>query len=345
MNFILYYLKRAYDVFVSPIKAFNNCKPYLKAGQYKIAPNYTVIFSDANSKIKTFSGSTEIKDEINDSRTILRRILSKRKYKLSNNNNVFNGSLLIISSSGKQYKILDTENRLVLTKYNQREQYIKCINNYNYLKKIYNIPEILEKNDRYLYTIEKMIEAKEKDFNIIFEYLIERAINNFAKFKKCNKNDLERKEANSNYKIYNYLKKDYRKISKDISVIKCHGDMWDANIIYDGKNYNIIDMESVNYFILYYDIFFYMFTESYLSNNDVILNKYFKGNYDSLLEELFSKFECNYDKNCRVEYFNTFLYEYINNKKINFNSYTGKKEYNRLKIFLKKYKLLGDKSE
>lgn len=348
MNIFIYYLKRVYDVFFLPSKAKSECKSFLKNGRYIIDNNYTVLRlidgQNKNVKIKTFSDPNEINEKSFNS--FLRRILSNRKIniKTSKDKKKFNGSCLIISSSGKQYKIFDYESKRILTKYNNIKQFKKCINNYNYLKTIYNMPSILEINNNELYTIEEMILPTISNCLDTFNYLLNNINKNFDKYFKYDVSDIVDRGI-LNDSTFIKLKDIHNELSDSIIFVKCHGDLWDANILNHYEDYYIIDVESSKKYIFYYDLFFYIFSQAYYQKNEELLINYLDGKYDDKLRKVFILFNCKYDDKLRSEYFISFLYEFIFDRHIDCNNYSSRIEYNKIKKFINKYRLLGDIDE
>lgn len=329
MSFFVYYIQRLYFILIKPTLVLNKCKKYLTPGKYHLSNNYTVISKNKQKKFNTFSSFGK-RGKI---KTILFNFLSNRKFSIKNKNVLFNGDTIIISTSGKQCKIIDSYNNLILTKYFSKKIFRKAMKNYECLKGIYNVIEIKTINYREQYTIENFIDSISITSDKILEEMFNLYISNHNKFEKKN---IDVKNNSVHFSNDKKFKTIYYEINSNNIYIKCHGDFWKSNIIFDGNKYNIIDFENVNYFPFYYDIFYFIFTESYILNNDALLNQYLCGNYDNKMSVLFDKYNSCFDANKRKEYILSFLYEYVNDRWKKMLPYEIKKEKKKFNIFVSK---------
>lgn len=333
----LYYLK---TLIFGYKRIINKNKKYLKNGLYAIKDNFCTIYnieSDA-SKIKTFIDLVDTKENIKKK---INRLVTSRKYKLSNNESLYNGEMIIVSSARDHYKIFDFDNELLITRYNDEEKYNKVNDNYKYLRKMhFKLPDIIEFSDKELITVEKYIVGEDNTEikNHIFKLILKDYISVGSNFEVKNNSGDNEKNNLVNYDFFERLD-DYINSINDISKyskIKCHGDLWSSNIIYSNKNLYYIDYEMVGYYSFYYDIYFFMFSEAYILNNYDILNNYFLGEYDDLLQKYFSIFGAEYDKNLKKYYLVAFVKEYAYNKWRFFNKRGINYEISRLnELFIK----------
>ena len=94
-----------------------------------------------------------------------------------------------------------------------------------------------------------------------------------------------------------------------------HGDLHAGNTLIQDKKTNLIDFEYANTYIFIYDIFNYIYFESVIRGDSSYLKLYCNGEYDSLLDAMFKKFDMMYDCNKKAEYMLLFLAERLLKKR------------------------------
>ena len=328
----LYYIK---TVFFGLRSVFDNCKEYLKKGIYVIADNYTLKNSISNNTVSVFS---DYYNEKNPIKKVFNNLISKRKYVVSEKND-YNGELIVVSSSRKQYKIFDFDNKIVITKYKSKKQYFLCKSNYDYAKKIYRTSEIIKFDNQKLTTFERYLinNFNDKNNEIIYEKILFDYINNNTNYDTIKKSEITMPKKFKKYdilcKIYNNLiAENYIGFTK----IKSHGDLWSSNIIYSHNNVYYIDFETINYYSFFYDIFFYMYSEAYLKGDYTLLFNYFNGKYDTIFIEYFKKFDSKYNPDKKNIYLLYFIYEYVCSKWKVLSDKKIKVEINKIMVLLEK---------
>ena len=271
-------------------KVLDFCAPFIKNGTYRLYGNGTILALDgeAVNGLSLFADAGALGSK---SDRIKRRIvdyLSKKEYPVSNSlkGPFFEGSLIVIASTGKRFKIFDYESSKILTKYLNVDEFDKCMKKYESVRNIYPAPEIISIDRDNLYTIEKYLNCYDRDTQIgdIFTCIIKHYISSVDLF--------ERRD----------------------DMIKCHGDLWSSNIIMSKGRLNFIDFESVGYYPFYYDIFHFMFSEALINNERSLLDGYFDGAYDDLLKKYFSYFNHDFIVEKRVSIFREFVAKYKEEK-------------------------------
>lgn len=315
-------------------------RKYLKSGIYTIKNNFYTIYNinvNNNNNIKTFIDNSNLSGKIK--KCLIDKIANK-KYKIDNKYTSYSGELVVITSSRQQYKIFDFDNNNVIVKYLSTKKYDIIKKNYHYISKLFNTPKIIKYNDEELVTIEQYIfnenisDKKEQIFNEVLNIYI-RTGNKVElmndKFQKQSKNI---SKTSFFQKINKYISKNT--VLQNIKYIKCHGDLWSSNILLKDNTLYFIDYEKVDYYSVFYDIYFYMFSEAYILNNYLLLNNYLDGQYDKLLKKYFSIFNMKFDSNKKKDYFIFFIQEYANNKWSKLSSRSLNFEINKINILLTK---------
>ena len=104
-------------------------------------------------------------------------------------------------------------------------------------------------------------------------------------------------------------------MNDNITLCMQHGDLSSENLIYGESNHRVgywwIDWEHVKERVFYYDVFFYIQHSAFYCNNDIILEEFLSGNFDSILSDLFLHFGHTYIPERRKEYFCVFIIVFL----------------------------------
>ena len=309
-------VRKFFKKYASIKNAFKDCRRYLLPGEYAVDKNISSIILKkeiGNDKIAQFADLGYSKISKTTIRKTIYKYLAKKTFINRNNDSVFNGTYLIISSNSEQYKIIDKKDKTVLTKYLSDSKYKKICNDYEYCKSVYALPDWKIKDDNELYTVEEFID----DDKTVGSEIRLRLIMDLYKQKAS---DFEKKNDK----------------------IKCHGDLWADNTLFKNGKLYVIDIESVGYYSFFYDIFHYIFSEAYLNKNYALIKKYFYGGYDSDFEDYFKKFNRKFNDRTRVEWFNLFMLEYSRNKWVTLNKKTKNIMISDIYKDLNKHIFVGD---
>lgn len=293
--------------------------PYLTNGIYSYNEDFTQL-SKINIEYSHFKNVVVKKNFKYYLRLLLRKIIHMR---IHSNLNLFDGDTVLIPSS--KYGLKFFSSRKVLTKFKFNSDFNLYIDNKDKIKKIYKTPNTIVVGDNYI--IEEKIESKNYEKSQILIQLMKtfsRHINE-SSINIENFNNRKRRFIDK-YKWF------YNKINIDDDYKCCiqHGDLWESNVIFDGKNIFVIDYENVEMRFFLYDFFTYLHNEALIFNNYELLYLYFDGFFDNVLQDLFISLGLNYYDNTKIYYYNIFLNEIINNKFSKYNNKTFFNEMNRL---------------
>jgi len=308
--------------------------------------NFSTIYNEQSNNVKIRTFSDIICTKKNIKKKLNRFINERRKRIIANSDNLYNGEMIIISSSKNHYKIFDFDNQLLITVYEDKDIYEKVNDNYNYFTNVVklNTPDIVKNDDKELVTVERYIKFDEENKNRVdlFEKILKQYI---LVGKNFEVRYVSNEEKSDNLLKYNIFKSIYKYVNtqhdNDLNAckIKCHGDLWSSNIIYNENTLYYIDYEMVDYYSFFYDIYFYMFSEAYILNDYTILNNYFDGKYDNLLQQYFLIFNVKYNRELREYYFINFIREYSYNKWRNFSKKGINYEISRIEKMFDKLKI------
>lgn len=311
---------------------------FLKNGTYKIIENYSSIKLIEQGKVDnvdTFNGKNKNNfiDNIIYNFCVKPLDIKNKSYK------EFYGTCLVRTSSNEEIKIFDLERKLILTRYNSHSRKNNLIDKREYISRITNIPLVVKENDENCYIIEEMIENKEVDKDFIVREIL-NIYSNYYKYEDCIFKGLKKSsilECDFFKKIFFIINKKF--VLDKIPFIRCHGDLWSANILYDNQLY-FIDFEHVNNYSVYYDYMFYIFNEAYINEDYSLLDSYFNGDYDSYILKYLENFKSDINiKNNREYVLLLFIYEFACNRFENLDKRTLKKLVSKIDIILKQYNI------
>ena len=311
------------------VKIAEKYSRFLKNDKYFFNSTYSKLSNQNKDKITDVTdfsnGGTGIKRALDK---IINDVIIGKELIINSDRKIFDGNVLLIPSHRYGVKIFNDDE--VLTYYNNKEFLKNDLKKREKIGEIVNTPKIKKITENYL--------IEEKIKNIEFEK--EEALISIMKkyidfFSNRDVKILEKNIKNKKHKIlfYNF----YKKIAvnkKDYKCILQHGDLWYGNIIYDGNIY-VVDYEEVEEKYFLYDFFKYIYSEAFISSNYKLLNNFFSGKYDEILNIYFSALNMNYNLNQKKEYFFTFLNVFIEDRIKTNNLYTFKKEIDLIKNVIK----------
>ena len=295
---------------------------YLKNGTFHMCGSNDCLSND-KTQINTF----KIYNKKNILKKIIYKIIQLKKVKVKNNHAKFEGDSLLITSSLNNVKIFDKHNKKTLSIYFEEANYKKIMNNMILADKIFKIPKIIEFKDEEKSILEEYINddgiTEQVFYKIIDFYIFNQWDIKLIDILPEECDDLLKKEK---YKIYdNLLEK---------KMILCHGDLWSSNILCEDSNIFFVDFENIDYYPIYYDLFYFMFSEAYIKNNYKYIENYLKGIYNQKFKLYFEKFEIEYNDNYKLEYLYQFLRCYAKNKWNKLSSRNLKREIKKLDNFM-----------
>ncbi len=308
---------------------------------YRFLKNNVYYFNDTYSQlsvaktenvtdIKAFEkGKTGIKRKVK--KIIYDIIVGKKVIVDDEKSKLFDGNMLLIPTNNYGVKVFNQKE--VLTVFENINDLEKNLSNRNKMGLIFNTPNVIKVDKENMYIIE---ERKYNKDNLDKEKVILDIMNSYIKYLSHDKTKLSIKKMkeNRNEKLYkNFYER--IKVSKDTyeSILQ-HGDLWIGNIIKEEDRNYIIDYEEVedNYFL--YDFFKFIYSEAYIFNDYSMLNNYFRGKYDEVLDRYFKSLNIVYDNMNKKEYFMIFLNLFIHYRTKSCSSYIFKLEIDLVKKVL-----------
>ena len=240
---------------------------------------------------------------------------------------MFSGQYILFCRN-KKFISFDLEKKKILIKYTTKEGYRNAISNYCKFAKHFELPKISYKDKRNLLYVEEYISNSNltldaKKTSALYERLIEDymsyVLNNNSIAEMYNVialiNNFRISELQKQ-QMLNYIENnDMANI--DIPYIEGHGDFSFKNVIVSKNRPYIIDWDLQGSYSIYYDLFYFLYSEIKYKNSYMLVEKYLKGDYDLFFKELFQNYNVPYSKDQRLFYFKLFIFEYISNREFN----------------------------
>jgi hypothetical protein len=230
--------------------------------------------------------------------------------------NLFDG-VSVICSHSKKIKIISNKSKQVYTFFPNIDDYNFYKHNHEMLSKFFRTIPILNSFEDQKLIIEKFVETIPCDTIRIFDNFLIDVSDYLSKCKTIKilfEKDDEKKYLNmiQKYSINKDLSEEtleYLKNKKGRIITFTHGDLHKLNVLYTNEGFYYIDFELGANHVFYFDIFYYMYIEAFKFNNDMFLDKYFKGDYDKIIFEIFKKVGEVYNKNKKKVYLLVTLFE------------------------------------
>ena len=282
---------------------------YLVGGVYRSSVSYDCIYYKRNGPVlsgKTFSSkdtkNTGIKNKINVF------LSSYCHYNVHNKGiKLFEGTEVLISSSQTEYKVFDYTRHQVLTLYNSREK-MKAVNaNKLFFEDCFNIPKTISYNDNCSYVIEELIKHEAINLEEAVVYIGNEICDYFYSHREAFYSNEELFDEQCSL-FENRFGRSVLLHEKAGSIVApTHGDLWSSNVIYNGEKYYVTDFERVGERYFLFDFFTFIFSEWLLNSNSILIENYFSGCYDGLLNRMFSSTPIRFEKDKKNEYILSFL--------------------------------------
>lgn len=227
------------------------------------------------------------------------RIKSKEKQ-------LFHGSEIIISTSGREYKIFDFENNLVLIRFKDSELRKKIETSKSNFSKSFYVPKTFHIDDKNKFIIEEYLPHEDFDSSYAFETMMTSYLHHVAHSKiSYYESDYVSKCVIRFCKRFEISKVPLIELS--LPTVMSHGDLISLNTIFSRGRFYVIDFERCKERYVFFDLFNYMFSEWVFKDNDSLLKKYFDGKYDSVCLEMAQMTGTEFLKEKRREYLFVFI--------------------------------------
>ncbi len=290
---------------------------FLSGRYYFLAGSKPILYLHADHAKKFSYGN------INSLKNNIWRLLSIKVQ----SNEKHKGELIIIDRKDN-IKVFDIENNYIYTIMKDLEVYQKLYIANQEMKDIYNIT-FVNFNDKHKTITEKYIDFKKREhwtkdeLNLAIKEVCENTKKSLLRSNpKKNKNVKTlikvfcEKNPNKEYVgLVTDLMGDKVK-NEDFSIIRSHGDMHFNNLLLENGVFYAIDWDESVDTVFFYDFFHMIFTDWRWNLNPYFIEKYFSGEYDELLTDVFSYSSQSYDKNKK----NLYLSIYVMNRYLLFEN-------------------------
>ncbi len=327
-------------------KSLEKASAFLKQGKFIVSIDYKSLIHESCQDEKKLN-----KNNPSFKRNIIIQILElllNNTFKLENNpvardaGMIGGGTVMIMSnkkhnqSNYSNFKVIDSESMRVFSFYNSKKSFQNHIDGCKYFGNFYNIPQYsIVSNDDFVIE-EELIGFKHskyfssKDFENVFNSMTlsySKQIDYVLSSKAYNLKRLEVLYKGSDNMVASFMSDVNDALYKISSIHKFpyflqHGDLCLSNILLStsGESY-LIDWEHMCSYVFLYDLMWVWQNEAIHKGNYYYLNKYFLGNYDQYLSQLFDKFDLKYHKDYRINHFFIVIAELINRRIISFNNH------------------------
>lgn len=290
---------------------------YLQRGTYKFNNSCTLLYNikyerEANLFSKNLFGEhCSIKNPF--------RVLFSKLYRLIilKKRNNCDGSMLVISTSGHEFKVIDVGHGKMITFYDNSQKLKRVVENRRYWQRYFNTIAFDADLEQSIIS-EKLVDKDVVNSEEVFKYVLDDYKNYFQKIDCIVPPNVALDELN-NYclrigeeKDYNYLRSYFNSTEYRKCVV--HGDVWSSNLIFNNNILYYTDFETVNDRIFYYDLFLFMVTEYLTMGNPTFIQDYSKGVYDSSFEKLFDLAGVSYYVKKRRIYLEAFFFQHYMEK-------------------------------
>lgn len=281
---------------------------FLKNGKYRNTISFDCIYNTNSPSILgelTFTAKDSNIIKSNRIVSILNRLFFYRVHK--KDTNTFNGTEVLISSSLTEYKVFDHENGKVLTIYESMEKMKKVNDNKILFKDSFNVPETIDIKPEESYIIEELVpHSPFSTEDVIVAISISICDHLYRQKERVFRDEsLYRNQCaffSSRFGNSSLLYNEFGTINS-----LTHGDLWSSNVIFNREKYYVTDFERVGYRFFLFDFFTFVFTEWLLNGNSLLIDKYFSGRYDDLLERMCASINLEYSAAQKEDYFLSFL--------------------------------------
>ena len=301
-----------FQLSLSPFKF----RKYLKKGLYKYNVATTILFRYPveYNNVPTVFGNIET------NKNILRILFSKLFFYRNNfTKQVFNGDYMIVSSSESEFKFFDIDKKRILTYYSdesklnfvskQRIEWSKWLRTVEFTVDLANKTLIEPLISTTNYKTEDAFAQIQKDY---LKYIVD-ASNDMRSYYSIDKQRLD-----SFCNLWN--DKDlYDSIIKFIAdnpipVLNTHGDLWRANILFDGQYYYYIDFEQAAPRLFFYDIFMYILSDAFILKDNLLFKDFLEGKFDDYLQLISQKLNYQFIASQKYYYLALFSFEWYCNR-------------------------------
>lgn len=307
----LLHIKRAVKGMFRAGRALRRCSSCMASGSYRMNPTKTVVcrkdIKDAAAQESVFLYRTKaLQGKLGSVDRLTSRLYRGHVGKGAKK---FNGQLLMLTTSGKEAKIFDYEERKIANIYQDEHEAETDLKNRAYWADYFPIVPF-EPALRGAMLVETMVDKQPYDVEDAFLSLFP----NYIHYLETQKNSFIEGYCDNAQAIrfLNYLNRleDYDELLRLLHMpsLITHGDLWPSNILYDGTAFYHIDFEHMAVRVFFFDVLMYIFSDYYQNKNSTLLDKYLQGEYDAQMEKLFRAAGCVYQRSERLLYLEVIIF-------------------------------------
>ena len=284
---------------------------FLETGTYRYNEPCTLLF---NEKYKREASSLleNVFEKKHPNNNLFRKIfaLLYRKH-VEAGSCLHKGSLLLLTSSGHEYKIFDFKNKKVLTIYNDAKKCHLVYNNREIWSKDFTTVDFKLHQDQNAIE-EQMISRIPCDSTILFAQLLKDYNKYLSNTEHCPTESYVQDDLiyfcraigrESDFKLL----REYILGDDNISCVT-HGDLWYSNVMMTENGLFYLDFENIGPRVFYYDLFFFIVGDYLFRGNDVLLDAFRNGMYDRDFDSLFHSVGAKYYPEKKITYIETVFF-------------------------------------
>lgn len=299
--------RRCVFLTVLPIKS----RRYFERGIYRYNESASALYKSIGESTASKSQRTVLFAHQSSSKNIFRRLFSiAYRFIHCGNSSSFEGQLMVISSSEKEYKFFDFVKGRLLTVYSDRTRFYSIIENRGLWSRILSVPDY--EIDETEYTINECLLSP--NYLHVEDYFkaICRDECLLVSESYCPQDNLLTEKH-----ICAFLKRIRRESyapavisfvhSSSYKLSLTHGDLWRSNLIWSNRQLYYLDYEQIGERFFLYDIMMFIFSEAFFLNNTKMLSDYLNGRFDSSIKSVFDEAHSDFNVINREVYLLTFL--------------------------------------
>lgn len=271
------------------------CQLYLIPGAYRLSLSEDIVYNTSvSSSLQGLTFSSKI--EIGVVRSLINRFINVFVLKIIRQETkcIFHGSEVVLTSSKKEYKVFDYNNKEVVSLFSDLERQQRIEENKLFFSKYFNVPRTIEYKPDIYYQKEKLIMHAPYYVDDAFTDIIQKYLNYCKSINVFQKECGYWKERNTIFSERfgdSVLLQELEKLP----IIFTHGDLWSSNVIYDGNTFYITDFENGLYRFFGYDLMTFICSEWFINKDASLINSYLSGKWDSNLIKIAQLFSLSFD--------------------------------------------------
>ena len=278
---------------------------FLEGGTYRYNEPCTLLYNVKYRK-ETSSLLENLFEKKNPNNNYFRKLFAiLYRKQVNEKNSIYKGSVLLMTSSGQEFKVFDFKYKKVLTVFNEGEKCQRVFNNREIWSKCFKTVEFeLFKNKKAIE--EKMITRVPCVSTKLFTLILEDYSKYLPEAKHYPSGAYEKDDllyfCKSIGRESDFMKLDEYINSEEYVLCMAHGDLWYSNVMMTEEGMYYLDFENICPRIFYYDLIFFIVGDFLFLRNDALLTAYRNGDYDQAFDALFNAVGLKYNPGVKTFY-------------------------------------------